>query len=99
MNIPTRFEINDEVWFLSPELRIASAKIIEINIRIKSREIMKPAKNGIKGLVKTGEYEPVNYAHQYTVSYYSLGRKTLLFSAHELFRSRERVVEHLTKSK
>lgn len=64
MEIKTKFNINDDVWFIHPVSQLCvEGKIIEIGIKVKSK---KRYKHGTKrDLIFTGEYEEQRFLHNY----------------------------------
>lgn len=67
MTIETKFNINDDVWFVHPKSQqCVSGKIVEIDIKIGSRVKMK--RHGSRGLIASGEYEQQKFIHAYYLS-------------------------------
>lgn len=67
MTITTKFDINDDVWFIHPRTQLAfQGKVCGIECRIGGREQYKANPNS-KGLLPIGEYKMSMYAKMYII--------------------------------
>lgn len=96
MNIETKFEINDEVWFINSAQKAFSSKITEISIRVLSQPIYKTGER--RDLLKTGDYKNKGKQVYYTLdnpSYAPTSNKSITKSEHELFKTKEELLKSL----
>lgn len=95
MIIETKFNINDDVWFVHPKSQqCISGKVITIEIRIGSRAKQKG--DGKRGLIPTGEYEEQKFIHSYYLSD-KVNKESIFKQDYQLFNSKEKLIESLSK--
>ena len=95
MEIRTKFNINDEVWFVHPNTnRSVQGRIKEIKIRICGKENYKRINNGKLGLICTGEYEPQQSAHIYYIDD-NVTNQCISKSAYDIYQTKEELIESL----
>ena len=67
MTITTKFNINDEVWFIHPKTqRVVQGKVCGIDCMVNSRKKYEANPNN-KGLIPTGEYETMWSKNRYDI--------------------------------
>ena len=93
MEIKTKFDINDEVWFLHPQSQKAvSGRIKEINIRIGGNPKYRTGDR--RDRIATGEYEKRLYSHSYQIDD-QIRREGIGKSEYDLFLTKEELKESL----
>lgn len=91
MEVETKYNINDKVWFINPQSgMVVSGKIIEIKISIRSREIKKCGDK--RDLIPTGEYKEVLRANFY---YINLNGIMICKDEDRIFISKEHLINSL----
>ena len=95
MEIKTKFNINDEVWFLHPlSQKAVQGRISSINIEVRGKPKYRHSDDGKRGLIRTGEYEPQMFVHRYTID--DMVRKEgVSKSDYDLHLTKEALIESL----
>ena len=94
MDVKTKYDINDNVWYIHPTSEKAvCGKIIDISVKIKSKPIYQPDRFGRRSLIKTGDFEPLIYTPTYILED-SLKFDGVTKSELEVFESKEKLKEH-----
>lgn len=92
MTIATKFNINDEVWFIHPKTQIAeSGKIGFISIDVQGTEILEP--DNKKGLSETGDYKEKSQEIVYQI--YNGSRCEILKKENHIFSTKQELINSL----
>ena len=95
MEIKTKFNINDEVWFVHPNTqRAVQGRIKEINIQIGGKPKYKHPDNGTRGLIRTGEYETQQFVHRYSIDD-NIRKEGVTKGEYDIYETKEQLVESL----
>ena len=95
MDIKTKFDINDEVWFVHPNTqRAVQGRIKEINIKIGGKPKYRYPTDGTRGLIRTGEYETQLFVHVYLIDD-NVRREGVSKGVYDIHKTKEELVESL----
>lgn len=89
MIIQTKYNINDELWFVQNS-KANKAKVIDIKVEISSVE--QKTSDGKRGLIGTNEFDPRPRVAVYRMSNGSS------FSEHNLFITQQELIENIKLS-
>ena len=95
MEIKTKFNVNDEVWFVHPNTqRAVQGRIMGIQIRVDGKPKYKHKCNGMRGVVRTGEYEAQSFTHLYSIDD-NIRKEGCTKGEYDIYETKEQLVESL----
>jgi len=95
MDIKTKFDINDEVWFVHPNTqRAVQGRIKEINIKIGGKPKYRCVTDGKKSMIRTGEYETQLFVHKYLIDD-NVRKEGVSKSGYDIHKTKEELTESL----
>lgn len=98
MELTTKFNINEEVWFLHPQSqRVVQGKIMGIQIRIGSQPQYRHSTDGKKGLVKTGEYKEQRFVNIYHIDD-NIRKEGVSKAEYDIYYTKDQLIEKLKTS-
>lgn len=93
MKIETRYDINDEVWFIHPYSKKAISGVIAgIRCEVKSKPEYRTGDK--KDRIKTGEYLPLFHTHYYQIDD-RINKNFIGLYEYDLFKSKEDLSQSL----
>ncbi len=92
MTITTKFNINDEVWFIYPRTqKVICGRVGSMSIKVHSRKLYEP--DDKKGLIATGEYKETSQEVVYQLFNESTG--DVFRKETELFPTKQELINSL----
>ena len=92
MTITTKFNINDEVWFIYQSVqKVGCGKVGDVTIKVQGTQILEP--DNKKGLAPTGNYKEKSKEIIYQI--YNESRGEILKKESELFLTKEALIDSL----
>lgn len=95
MEITTKFNINDEVWFVHPLSQNAvCGRIKEIHIKVGGKP--KYRRGNKRDLIRTGEYEEQRFVHTYSIDD-QIRKEGVTRSEYDLFPTKDGLKDELKR--
>ena len=95
MEIKTKFNVNDEVWFVHPtSQRAVQGRIMGMQIRIDGKPKYRRSDDGKRGLIRTGEYEAQRFVHLYSIDD-NVRKEGCTKGEYDIYETKEQLVESL----
>ena len=95
MEIITKYNINEEVWFIHPlSQKAVCGRIKGINIRVEGKPKYRCGER--RDLIKTGEYEEQRFVHTYTIDD-QIRKEGVTRSEYDLFANKEDLKDELNR--
>ena len=96
MEIKTKFNINDEVWFVHPiSKRAVQGRVMQIEIHAQGKHKYRRSDNGKLGLVKTGEYESSYFLIQYCIDD-NVRKEPCTLPEYQVHETKEQLLERIS---
>jgi len=93
MEITTKYNINDEVWFVHPlSQKAVCGRVNGINIKVGGKAKYRTGEH--RDLIKTGEYEEQRFTHTYTIDD-QIRKEGITKTEHELFINKDELKQRL----
>lgn len=95
MELTTKFNINEQVWFLHPQSqRAVQGTIVGIQIRIGSQPQYIRSNDGKKGLIKTGQYKEQKFVNIYTIDD-NIRKEGVSKAEYDIYYTKDQLIEKL----